>query len=131
MSNKLPFARSAKRLLARALADYPVVALTGARQVGKSTLLRTTLPDWRFVSLEDPDVREFSVASTLSRVNFRKSIEGLQCILGQGNRTADKIARAEGQIVELGVRPGNGCIPWPECSAVRVDTLLSKSLRKR
>jgi len=60
MSRKLPFAHSAAHLFARALADYPVVVLTGARQAGRSTLLRTALPDWRFVSLEDPDTREFA-----------------------------------------------------------------------
>lgn len=36
---------------------YPVVAITGARQVGKSTLLRKIYPDVPYVSLEDPDVR--------------------------------------------------------------------------
>lgn len=31
-----------------------VVVLTGARQVGKSTLLKTALPDYRYISFDDP-----------------------------------------------------------------------------
>ena len=36
---------------------YPVVTLTGPRQSGKSTLLKALLPDYAYVSLEDPDMR--------------------------------------------------------------------------
>lgn len=39
------------------LGKFPVVTLTGARQCGKSTLLKHLLPDYRYVSLEDPDTR--------------------------------------------------------------------------
>lgn len=54
------FPRSAQQRLAAALRAYPVVAVTGPRQAGKSTLLRHALPGWQMVSLEDPDVREFA-----------------------------------------------------------------------
>ncbi len=40
--------------------QYPIVTLTGPRQSGKSTLLRTTFPDYAYVSLEDPDMRMFA-----------------------------------------------------------------------
>jgi predicted AAA+ superfamily ATPase len=45
-------------LLQQAVQDHPVVVLTGARQVGKSTLLLNAAPfkDWRFLSLDDFDV---------------------------------------------------------------------------
>ena len=36
---------------------FPVVTLTGVRQCGKSTLLRFLMPDYEYVSLEDPDIR--------------------------------------------------------------------------
>ena len=44
--------------LARSVADHRVVVLTGARQVGKSTLLEhaPATADWRTHSLDDPDV---------------------------------------------------------------------------
>ena len=45
-------------LLRQAVEDHPVVILTGARQVGKSTLLRHEKPfsTWRYVTLDDFDV---------------------------------------------------------------------------
>ena len=39
---------------------YPVVTLTGPRQSGKSTLLKTTFPEYNYVSVEDPDTRLFA-----------------------------------------------------------------------
>lgn len=39
---------------------YPVVTLTGPRQSGKSTLLKHTFPDYKYVSLEDIDMRNFA-----------------------------------------------------------------------
>lgn len=46
--------RRISALLARQLTQRPVVVLTGARQVGKTSLLRALLPDRRFVSLDLP-----------------------------------------------------------------------------
>jgi len=39
---------------------YPVVAVTGPRQAGKTTLCRATFPDKPHVSLESLDLREFA-----------------------------------------------------------------------
>ena len=45
----------------RAILDkYPVVAVTGPRQSGKTTLLRSMFTDYRYVSLENPDNRSFA-----------------------------------------------------------------------
>ena len=54
------YTRSSADLLLHALRDYPVAVVTGARQAGKSTLLRTSLPGWQMLSLEDLDMREFA-----------------------------------------------------------------------
>lgn len=45
-------------LLQQAIEEAAVLVLTGARQVGKSTLLRNETPfrDWRFLSMDDFDV---------------------------------------------------------------------------
>lgn len=45
-------------LLQEAIRDHPIVVLTGARQVGKSTLLLNSEPfcDWRFYTMDDFDV---------------------------------------------------------------------------
>ena len=42
--------------------QYPVVALTGPRQSGKTTLVREVFPNRAYVNLEDPDMREFAVS---------------------------------------------------------------------
>ncbi|MDE7377167.1 MAG: ATP-binding protein [Muribaculaceae bacterium] len=39
---------------------FPIVTVTGPRQSGKSTLLRSQFPDYRYVSLENLDMREFA-----------------------------------------------------------------------
>jgi predicted AAA+ superfamily ATPase len=40
---------------------FPVVALTGPRQSGKTTLVRHAFPDKKYATLEDPDLRAFAV----------------------------------------------------------------------
>ncbi len=49
-----------KKLIALAK-KYPIVTLTGPRQSGKSTLLRDSFPNYKYVSLEDPDMRQFAI----------------------------------------------------------------------
>lgn len=39
---------------------YPILAITGPRQAGKTTLAQSTFPDKSYVSLEDPDTRAFA-----------------------------------------------------------------------
>ncbi|WP_428662250.1 ATP-binding protein [Runella sp.] len=39
---------------------FPVIALTGPRQSGKTTLLKNTFPDYQYVSLEDPGNCDFA-----------------------------------------------------------------------
>ena len=47
------------------LNKYPVVAVTGPRQSGKTTLLRHILSDYQYVSLENPDQRAFAADDPL------------------------------------------------------------------
>lgn len=42
------------------LTEYPIVTVLGPRQAGKTTLARTALPDYTYVSLESPDIRQFA-----------------------------------------------------------------------
>ncbi len=52
---------AAPRIL-RLLQGFPVVTVTGPRQSGKTTLVRSLLPDRPYVSLESPGQREFARA---------------------------------------------------------------------
>lgn len=52
--------RQAQAVLLDLAQGYPILAITGPRQAGKTTLAQTTFPDKRYVSLEDIDEREFA-----------------------------------------------------------------------
>ena len=56
--------RELKNKLLELISKYPIVTLTGPRQSGKSTLLKTSFPDYKYVSLEDPDIRLFASEDT-------------------------------------------------------------------
>lgn len=56
----MPVARIASETLRRFARGYPVLTITGPRQSGKTTLAKTTFPDKRYVSLENPDERLFA-----------------------------------------------------------------------
>jgi uncharacterized protein len=52
--------RVLKIKLLEIVSKYPVITLTGPRQSGKSTLLKSLFTDYQYVSLEDPDSRSFA-----------------------------------------------------------------------
>ena len=52
--------RRAESRLKHFASGYPVLVITGPRQSGKSTLVRHAFPEYRYVSLEDLDQREFA-----------------------------------------------------------------------
>lgn len=45
----------------KTLAMYPVLAITGPRQSGKTTMLKTMFADYRYISLENPDIRQYAI----------------------------------------------------------------------
>ena len=47
--------------LVRVSEQYPITTLTGPRQSGKTTLLRSAFPQHHYVSLEVPDERQFAI----------------------------------------------------------------------
>lgn len=49
----------------RLLLSFPSVAITGPRQSGKSTLLKELLPDYRYITLDDPFLREQALSDPL------------------------------------------------------------------
>lgn len=54
------YPRQANATLLRLARGFPVLALTGPRQSGKTTLARSTFPQKPYVSLENPDERYFA-----------------------------------------------------------------------
>ena len=50
--------RIMEKKLASAAKSFKAVLVTGARQVGKSTLLKTQFPNYRYVTLDDPFLEE-------------------------------------------------------------------------
>ena len=60
---------------------YPIVALTGPRQSGKTTLLKHLFPDFSYISLENPDQRKFVLddpGKFLSRFSSKVIIDEAQ-----------------------------------------------------
>jgi len=53
-------ARKITEAIQNSIAFYPIIALTGPRQSGKTTLLKYMFPGYRYVSLENPDNLAFA-----------------------------------------------------------------------
>ena len=49
--------RTLERKIAKASNGFPVIAVTGARQTGKSTMLRHLFKDYAYISFDDPILR--------------------------------------------------------------------------
>jgi len=77
---------------------YPIVTLTGPRQSGKTTLLKAIFPDWGYVSLEEPDMREF--ASTDPRGFIEAYPRGI--ILDEVQRVPELFSYIQTHIDNLG-----------------------------
>jgi predicted AAA+ superfamily ATPase len=43
------------------LKKYPIIAITGPRQSGKTTMLKKQFSKYRYVNLENPDMREYAI----------------------------------------------------------------------
>jgi predicted AAA+ superfamily ATPase len=52
--------RSITRSIQTYLKKYPIVAITGPRQSGKTTMLKKQFSKYRYVNLENPDMRQFA-----------------------------------------------------------------------
>ena len=52
--------RTAEDHLKRVAGQYPVVTITGPRQSGKTTLCRKVFNEKKYISLENPDTRQFA-----------------------------------------------------------------------
>lgn len=93
--------RHLTKTLKTAARDFPVVTVTGPRQSGKTTLVRTAFPRHRYTSLEDPDTRAFATDDPRGFLDqFRGGV-----ILDEVQRVPDLFSYIQG-IVDLADRPG-------------------------
>ncbi len=60
MKQKKYIHRIIEQELTVALTEFPVLVLTGPRQTGKSTLLKTVFKDYEYISLDDPILRQLA-----------------------------------------------------------------------
>jgi uncharacterized protein len=108
--NNVYIPREIEPLLQSALREAPVVAVTGPRQTGKSTLLKESLPDYAYVTLDDPLLRQQAVEDPLFFLNRFESkliIDEFQYapdLLHYIKMRVDKNRQQKGQYVLTGSR---------------------------
>jgi len=56
--------RDAEAVLKKLATQFKAIALTGPRQSGKSTLARIAFPGKKYISLENPDIRDSALSDT-------------------------------------------------------------------
>ncbi|MDR0817102.1 MAG: ATP-binding protein [Clostridiales Family XIII bacterium] len=89
--------RITKKLL-NYVEQFPVVFLTGPRQSGKSTLLKKILPDYKYVNLEEADMRAF--ASDDPR-GFLNSLNG-HAVIDEAQRVPELFSYIQSAVDEGG-----------------------------
>ncbi|WP_028297771.1 ATP-binding protein [Olivibacter sitiensis] len=78
---------------------FPVLAITGPRQSGKTTMLKSMFPEYRYVSLEDPDIRVFAQEDP---VGFMTVYEGM-VILDEVQRVPDLFSYIQTHVDNFGL----------------------------
>lgn len=81
--------------------NYPVVTVTGPRQSGKTTLVRAVFPRHEYVSLEDPDHRDFALDDPRG---FLDQFQG-KVVLDEAQRAPELFSYLQG-IVDRDDQPG-------------------------
>ena len=88
------YVRTLEPRLRNLVATFPAVFLTGPRQSGKTTLARTTFPDFHYVSLEDLQNRQEAEEDPRG---FLRRLEGREgVILDEVQRTPDLFSYLQG-----------------------------------
>lgn len=58
--------RKIKKVLLKAARGFPVLTITGPRQSGKTTLVRSCFPDYRYINLENPETKSLAISDPKS-----------------------------------------------------------------
>jgi len=110
--------------LRKAAKDYPVVTLTGPRQSGKTTLVRSVFSKHDYVSLEDPDERSFALEDPRG---FLRQFRG-RVVLDEVQRAPELPSYIQGIVDEMD-RPGQFVLTGSQ-NLLLLDTI-SQSLAGR
>ena len=93
--------RTLQQKIRKASHNYPVLTITGPRQSGKTTLARATFADYKYISLEDLEVRAFALEDPRGFLGqFKNNV-----ILDEVQRTPDLFSYIQ-TIVDAEDRPG-------------------------
>ncbi len=95
------YPREAQAILQNLAGHYPVVAVTGPRQSGKTTLVQATFQDKKYISMEEPEQRQ--LAEEDPRAFLAQSETGL--IIDEIQRTPELFSYIQG-IVDAHKRAG-------------------------
>lgn len=96
-------------LIRRELSDYisqaakgfPVITICGPRQSGKSTFVRMQYPDYEYISLEDPDLRDYAMNDPRDFIKRYKE----RVIIDEFQRAPELTSYLQGHIDEVN-KPG-------------------------
>ncbi|ETR70846.1 MAG: ATPase AAA [Candidatus Magnetoglobus multicellularis str. Araruama] len=72
--------------------QFPVITITGPRQSGKTTLVKSLFSDYEYYSMEDPDIREFALTDPRRFLNQKNSA----IILDEVQRTPELLSYIQG-----------------------------------
>src|SRR5690606_8926336 len=78
---------------------FPILAITGPRQSGKTTLLKRMFADYRYVTLEDPDNRQFAEMDPVAFLDLYDKY----VILDEVQRVPPLFSYIQGRVDESGI----------------------------
>ncbi len=110
--------------LSAQLREYPIVTVLGPRQSGKTTLVRATLPDFAYVSLEDPENRQ--LAHDDPKAFLRRHAE--PTIYDEIQRAPHLLGYLQGQ---ADASPGNGRFVLTGSHQLELRAAIAQSLAGR
>ncbi len=116
--------RILKKELIKQLDEYPVVTILGPRQAGKTTLVKDTLPDYLYVNLEIPDIRQF--AEQDPRAFLKKYSE--KVIFDEIQRVPELLSYLQGMIDD---RRGNGQFVLTGSHQLQLRAVITQTLAGR
>ncbi|MDE0309006.1 MAG: ATP-binding protein [Acidiferrobacterales bacterium] len=93
------FIRDISQELLQQLKEYPIVTLLGPRQAGKTTLARTLLKDYAYVSLETPDILQFAREDPRGFLSYHPE----RVVFDEIQRAPHLISYLQGMVDESGI----------------------------